>query len=789
MQNEDRWSRSFTAYEPQDECRRESLFCLGNGLLLVRGAVPGMTGSDSYSGTYFAGCYDQLTSKIAGERVEDRSLVNFPNWLALSIRLAGEATPLSLSDYEILDYRHRLDMKRGVTERDVLLRDRSGLETRLCEERFVSMATPHLAAFRLKIEPCNWSGEVELVSGIDGDVVNDNVARFASYEKRHLNAVAARREHPDLLLLEARTRQSGVRIAVAARNRLTLGDAPVRTFGQEKYIADVFCAAAGPGHPLVLEKTAAIYSTPKDAAIDPVSEALDALSTAPDYATLRREHVEAWDRLWQQSHLEADDPGIERGLRFHAFHILQTVSPLRGDLDVGLPARGWQEAYRGHIFWDELFAFPFLDLRFPAASRALLLYRHRRLGAARQEALGRGLGGAMFPWRSAVSGREETPRFQQNPISGRFIPDRTDRQVHIAAAVALDLCRHVRSTGDDALMSQFGAELLIEIARLFASLAEPNKSTGRYHIRGVVGPDEFHTAYPDRGKPGIDDNAYTNVMAAWCLCQALEVWARLEPAARADLADRLAVSEGELAQWDDISCRLCVPFHDDGVISQFAGFDKLAELEIESLGGQRADWALEARGDNVNRYQIVKQADVAMLLYLLPPQELIALFGRLGYAVDEVQLERTLAYYFSRTSHDSSLSYIAWAGALAHFRPDWAQSCFLKGVRLDLNPSNQASSREGVHLGAMAGSLDIVQRCYIGLTLHGEEIVIEPALPKDLPAISFTFRCGPGCFKVGHENRQVWIFSQSDNPKPAKLRVRGQTIELLPGATWLVPSL
>ena len=181
-------------------------------------------------------------------------------------------------------------------------------------------------------------------------------------------------------------------------------------------------------------------------------------------------------------------------LRLHIFHLLQTTSFNAIDLDVGVPARGLHgEAYRGHIFWDELFIFPFLNLRIPELIRSLLMYPHRRLMEARHLAREAGHRGAMFPWQSGSSGCEESQMLHLNPRSGRWLPDHTHRQRHVNAAIAYNVWQYFHATGDVEFLWFFGAEMLLEIARFWASIATYNATRQRYEIHHVVGADEFHT--------------------------------------------------------------------------------------------------------------------------------------------------------------------------------------------------------------------------------------------------------------------------------------------------------
>ena len=330
-------------------------------------------------------------------------------------------------------------------------------------------------------------------------------------------------------------------------------------------------------------------------------------------------------------HIDLGDDGdqeVARTLNLHVFHLLQTVSEHTIDLDVGVPARGLHgEAYRGHIFWDELFIFPFLNLRFPELTRALLQYRFRRLPEARESARAAGYSGAMYPWQSGSDGREETQRLHLNPKSGRWLPDKSHRQRHVNVAVAYNIWQYYQVTGDLAFLSAYGAELLLEIARFWASIASYDHDRDRYEIRGVMGPDEYHDGYPDRDEPGLDNNAYTNIMAAWVLCRALETLELLPDHRRTELAERLGLAREELDRWEEVSRKLRVCFHDGDIISQFEGYGDLQELDWESLRRRhgnirRLDRILEVEGDSPNRYKASKQADVLMLFYLLSADEL-----------------------------------------------------------------------------------------------------------------------------------------------------------------------
>ena len=407
-----------------------------------------------------------------------------------------------------------------------------------------------------------------------------------------------------------------------------------------------------------------------------------------------------------------------------------------------MPARGLHgEAYRGHIFWDELFIFPVLNLRLPTVTRSLLRYRYRRLLEARRAAKLAGYRGAMYPWQSGSDGREESPQLHLNPRSGRWRPDPSHLAHHIGIAVAYNAWQFYQVTGDLAYLIDYGTEMLAEIARFWVSRTTYDPEQDRYHINGVIGPDEFHAGYPDRPYDGVDNNAYTNVMAVWVILRAMDALDLMPLPNRLDLRERLGLTDDELAEWDRVSRRMFVPFH-DGVISQFEGYEKLQELDWDGYRQrygniQRLDRILEAENDDVNRYKASKQADALMLLYLLSSDELRELLTRLDYHFSHDQIPKMVDYYIDRTSHGSTLSGVVHSWVLARANRDRAMEFFRQVLESDVADIQGGTTSEGIHLAAMAGSIDLVQRCFTGLETRADRIVLSPNWPESLGPLGF----------------------------------------------------
>ncbi|WP_084965399.1 glycoside hydrolase family 65 protein [Thermoactinospora rubra] len=707
------WTLLYEGYDPASEGLREALCTLGNGVFATRGATP--EGALRTPGTYAAGCYDRLDSVVAGRTVTNEDMVNLPDWLPFTCATPGSDW-FAPEREELLDYRQELDMREGVLHRLVRWRDREGRITSLRQRRLVSMADPRLAALATTVTAENWSGPLRVRSALDGTVTNSGVARYRELRGDHLTGQESG-EEDDLVWLTARTRASGITVALAAR--LDGGPRGRRVSQEPAWIADERTIDIAQGVPVTTAKVAALITSRHHAVHDPLTAAWRAVRLAPGFGTLLEAHRAAWKRLWERTGIELDDPELAQIVHLHIFHLLQTLSPHTADLDVGVPARGLHgEAYRGHVFWDEVFVLPWLDLRLPEVALGLLRYRWRRLPEARAAARAAGLEGALFPWQSASDGREQTQTFHLNPASGRWLPDHSHLQRHVGLAIAYNVWHHYLATGE---LPGFAAELLIEIARCFASLARLEPDSGRYEIHGVMGPDEYHT-----GAPGLDNNAYTNVMTVWLLMRAREV---------AEMTPDLGVSAEELTRWEDITRRMRVDFH-DGVISQFTGYAELPELDWERYRGvRRLDRAMEADGDDVNHYRASKQADVLMLFYLLTAEELLAILRRLGYPAEPGLIPRTVHYYLERTSHGSTLSAVVHSWVLS--RSDRAASWrfFVEALAGDIKDVQDGTTAEGIHLGAMGGTLDLLQRCYAGIEPERDGIRLNPLVPDRLGRI------------------------------------------------------
>lgn len=744
------WSIIFNGYNPEKETLRESLCTLANGYFGTRGAAE-ETVDDGihYPGVYLAGGYNRMKSRVSGETIENEDFVNWPNWLPLSFKPEGGQW-FYPDKMKILEYRQELKLKEGILERNILVQDDDKRETAILTKRLVHIEDPHKAACQWILTPRNWSGTLIVKTAVDGTVYNNGVKRYASLNQRHLQPMETGSFGEDGIYLTAQTLQSHVVMAVASKTNIYFGNErfiPARRLHQrDGYIEQELEFTVSQNMDCRIEKITAIHTSRDHAISEPLEAACKNVLRAPSFEKLYITHRAAWSRIWQRCDIPIEGDGEDQqALRFHIFHIMQTLSKNTIDLDIGAPSRGLHgEAYRGHILWDELFIFPFLNFTMPEITRELLMYRYRRLPEARYMAAQAGYKGAMFPWQSGSDGREESQKIHLNPNSGRWLPDHTYLQRHVNAAIAFNISQYFQTSGDTEFISFYGAEMFLDIASFWASITEFDPDKQKYVIKNVVGPDEYHTHYPDSAEPGIDNNAYTNIMAVWTLMSVSNILEILSPGRQEEILGKLRISSEDLAKWDQISRNMYIPIH-DGIIEQFEGFESLEELDWARYRRKygeilRLDRILENEDDDVNRYKACKQADVLMLFYLFPETGVIDLLDRLGYPHEPDFIHKNIQYYGSRSSHGSTLSKLvySWVVARSDREKSWLQ--FREALRSDLHDVQGGTTSEGIHLGAMAGSIDLVQRCYTGMEIREAGLAFNPLMPTGLQKISTRFR-------------------------------------------------
>lgn len=783
---QDSWLLKYHDYNQEKERSREALLAVGNGYFGTRGALEeSRVNKVNYPGTYITGLFNRLVSKVGERDIENEDFVNATNWLPVTFRIDNgpwfEFTPEPT--FKITEIHRTLDLRLGELRKEMVVEDQEGRLTRVVTSRFAGMADPHRAGLRYAVTPLNYEGTIEMRSGLHGDHSNAGVERYNSLEQEHLEAVTET-SSGEVIELVVKTTQSDILVAVCASCSLNR-EAEGGTSSGKRWIESHFSMKVPKDQEVVLEKMVSIYTSRDPGVEDPLEEARATLEVMSAYKGELNLSAGRWKELWEQMDVViSGDREAQKLIRFHLFHMMVSASPHHAGLDSGIPPRGLHgEAYRGHIFWDELYILPLFNIHFPEVVKSVLMYRYRRLDAARSYAKEYGYKGAMFPWQSGSDGREETQIIHLNPLSGEWGDDYSSLQRHISLAIAYNIWNYYQVTGDLDFMEQYGAEMLIDICKFWASKSEPDQN-GKFHIDKVMGPDEFHETLPGSGVGGLTDNAYSNIMVSWMLDKAFRILDAIGAVHKERVLKELSLSEKELELWARIMHGVTLHVSDEGVVEQFKGYFGLDEMDWEYYRGKygdihRLDRILKSEGKSPDDYKLAKQADFLMSFYNLGTAEVQHILDGLGYHVPEDFAQRNFDYYIARTSHGSTLS------RLVHARLAWEMGMtgtgwelYMDALRSDLVDIQGGTTGEGIHCGVMAGTVYDVMASYAGLDLRGDVPALNPKLPGHWKGLDFRFTFRGKTFLVSIIGQQIKISVINMGKDQIKFHLCGKEIML-----------
>jgi len=657
----------------------ESLFAIGNGYVGSRGSLAEGCAL-SAAATFVAGVFDSEPGSVP-------ELALTADWTRLSATIEGQ--PLRLDQGQNLDHRRILDMRQGILWREWRHQDNAGRITRLRALRLVSLADRHLLVQCVTITPENFSGRVVIDATLTGPVVQvtgSGTTVAIAVARRVMNATDRWTPSPELI-----QGRQGLELRLGATCRLDR---------------------------IVALHTSRDTADPRETARRHVERAIE------NVAGVIGEHRDAWLARWQASDLRIEgDPAAQRALRFAIYHLLSAANPQDNHVSIG--ARGLSgTTYKGHVFWDtDIFMLPFFILTYPDAARALAMYRYRTLAPARAKAARLGYRGALYAWESADSGEDVTPPFVVTS-DGQVVRILTgEQEQHISADVAFGVWNYWQATGDDRFLVEAGAEILIETARFWASRAQREEDS-RYHIRGVIGPDEYHET--------VDDNAYTNGMARWNLETAAEIAnlvAERWPGPWQALSRRLGIEPEESRRWQQVARDLYTGFDErTGLFEQFRGYFDLEEIDLATFVPRTAPMDVLVGRERIQRSKVIKQPDVVMLVYLL--------WERMPPEVRKANFE----YYEPRCGHGSSLSPAIHSLVAARLGDtELAQRYFRQAAEIDLDDS-MGNAAGGIHAGALGGLWQATVLGFVGLRLAGERPEHRANLPPSWRSLSMRYQ-------------------------------------------------
>jgi trehalose/maltose hydrolase-like predicted phosphorylase len=742
------WLLEYNDYDPKKEKSRESLLTVGNGYLGTRGAMEEINAcKTNYPGTYIAGLYNRLISKVADKDIENEDFVNIPNWLSVNFRIENSEW-FDVNDTEIISLNRKLNFSNGCLSREMIVRNNNGQEIKISSSRIASMANPHLVAIQYKIQPLNYSGSIEIKTENDGNILNDGVPRYGDLSKQHLKPVTQGNDN-EISWLLVKTNQSEIEISQAVKlfvyKNNKFENAEIEHKNVSGKISSSFNINVEKGKEITVEKVVAIFTSKIDDVTEPLENSKKAVVSAGSFDSVLKESESEWKKIWDKIDIKIEgDPKSQMLIRLHLYHLMAAASPNNKNIDAGIAARGLHgEAYRGHIFWDELYILPFYNLFFPKVAKSILNYRFKRLDKAREYAKEYHFKGAMFPWQSGSDGREETQTIHLNPNSGKWGDDYSSLQRHISIAVAYNTWYYFQVTNDLNFMTESGAEMFLEICRFWASKSELDKKTGCYSISKVMGPDEFHEKHKASKDGGVKDNAYTNIMVAWLFVKAFEILEKLPANSLEKIKSEIKLDLDEIKEWKTISENLNIPLSEEGIIEQFAGYFDLKELDWDTYRKKykniyRLDRILKAEGKSPDDYKLAKQADTLMTFYNIDEEDVSSILNNSGHKIPSDYLKKNYDYYLERTSHGSTLSRVVHAYLANQFgNKEEGNKLYFEALQSDFTDIQGGTTAEGIHAGVMGGTVLMAITSFAGINLKKNILKINPSLPKNWDSIKF----------------------------------------------------
>ncbi|MFK4567673.1 trehalose/maltose hydrolase-like predicted phosphorylase [Enterococcus sp. UD-01] len=736
------WHLDYYGYTPgKEEYSVESLLTVGNGFMGLRGTTPDMTLSkEHYPATYIAGLYNEEESEVAGQLVANEDFVNTPDNQAIFIKIGENGDWLTLDQANLLQLHRNLDLKAGLFTSTMIIEDKQQ-QIQLTAYKLVNMAKMNNYSIKYIIKPLNFTDKITVKTLSDASVYNYNVERYRNLTAKHFHVTQIQAQQADSFI-EVETNQSNIRIRqTAAISGDFFTAEAVKSIVETERISQIVAFTAEKQQEYTLEKHVQVQASIAEASWQQPS------AKAQAFDKELAQSKQAWQALWTKADIQlSGDLMSQKLLRTHIYHLLVSASPFsNNELDVSVTARGLHgEAYRGHIFWDEIFILPFYILHFPETAKQLLMYRYNRLEKAKKNAAESHYEGAMFPWQSGLDGSEDTQKLHLNPLNGEWGEDHSILQRHVSLAIAYNVWMYWHNTDDDSFMKNYGAEMLLEIANFWRSAATYDAAAKRYYIDKVMGPDEFHEAYPNSTESGLKNNAYTNLMVVWLFEELENILSLLSTQEKANLLSKTGITSKNLETMKDIRKHLTIEVSDEGIIAQYEGYFDLKEIDWEQAKAKygniyRMDRILKAEGQSPDDYKVAKQADTLMLFYNLNKEKIDEILTDLGYELPQDYLEKNLLYYLKRTSHGSTLSRIVHAQLaeeVAHHELSW--QLYQEALYSDYQDIQGGTTAEGIHTGVMAATIYVTLTTYAGVELKQKQLSIKPNLPQHWTDMTFT---------------------------------------------------
>ncbi|BDR55484.1 trehalose 6-phosphate phosphorylase [Xylocopilactobacillus apis] len=691
---------------------------------------------------------------MAGRDVINEDFVNLPNPQLFKIYVEQKEI-----DYQKIIRRFsRLDLKQGQEFDEYDFQTEKGI-LHLQTVKIVDPVNYHLFGLELSLTP-EFDAPIQVDSIVDTAILNQNVERYRDFDSREFDVKSI--ENKSVM---AQTRQSEIKIHLFV-NTTSEENLDAILIQNDQELIERFKFDGKSDVTNHFSKVIGL-TTSNELNYEPQKVAEQVQDTNLDQIFARADLY--WSQFWKFHDLivESDNSELQTLIRLNIFHLQQAANHNANQyLDASVSSRALTgEGYRGHIFWDEIFFIPYYAKNDPATARDLIHYRIRRLAAAKQNARLDDEAGAMYSWQSGMYGDEQAQVIHLNPVDNKWDPDNSRLQRHISLAIAYDVWYYYHVTGDATILNEGALEMILEICKFWLHKAILDDQ-GRYDINGVMGPDEFHEKYPGAKNGGFTNNAYTNIMLAWILDWVNKL-AEDPKVSFGRISKEIGFSSDLMKKGQEVSRKLNLEIK-DGIIAQFAGYFNLKRLdfaEYEKKYGDihRIDRILKAEGKSPDDYQVAKQADVLMTIYNLGSSETKRIINQLGYDLPDDWLEKNTKYYLERTTHGSTTSRPVFAISLADLgQKEKAEEFLETAIGSDYYDIQGGTTAEGIHIGVMGETLEVITSCFAGINIMGEILKVQPQLPPKWDKVQLETNFKEVSYNFEISSDQVQVIADDD---------------------------
>ena len=700
----EKWNIIVQGFDPKQVTKHESLFSLGNGAMGCRANFEEQYTGETFQGSYIGGVYYPDKTKVGwwknGYPEYFAKVLNAPSWLGINISINN--CPLDLNTcIEVKDFRRQLNMKEGWYERSFTATLPNEQQVQVKVQRLLSLRHDAMGALHYQITPLTADAQLQIESYLDSGVKNND----ANWDEHFWNTLAITHQGNRAAII-AETKKTKFKVCTFMQNALAVNQqlvaAQATTHTADNYISKQYEVNVKKGDTLAIEKIGGYVTAESNTENALLAENTFALLNENiNFTTLLQQQKEDWAAIWETADIEIDgDVKAQQAIRFNIFQLNQTYSGKHSQLNIG-PKGFTGEKYGGSTYWDtEAYCLPFyMATKSPQVARNLLLYRYKQLpqAIANAQKLGFSQGAALYPMVT-INGEECHNEWEI-----------TFEEIHRNGAIAFAIYNYVRYTGDSDYIKDYGIEVLIGIARFWAQRVSFSAEKGKYVILGVTGPNEYEN--------NVNNNFYTNYIAAWCLRYAAE---------QVNNTHTTHASTDECKQWLHIADNIYLPYSEKyGIYLQQDGFLDKELKPTTALSPQERPINQHWSWDRILRSPYIKQADTLQGFYFFQNH------------FSKEALQKHYDFYSQFTVHESSLSPCVHSILAAKLGMiDEAYQLYLRTARLDLDDYNK-EVHEGLHITSMAGTWLSIVEGFGGLQVEADKLTFAPQIPPTWQRYSF----------------------------------------------------